>query len=207
MLPDPEPVDETPTIDAPAPATDAPGGPVWWAIVAVVALLAVIAGVTTLARQPPAPASIQRLAELLVDPPGHTTTMSMSNDPVTGKRLVAFGNGTGPGEIWTVTRAWESPGTNRGGWLNLTQYETEDQARVGFTAAAEAMRLVSLTPQVVPGHPDAVFEVAQQPLDGSTVQIVTGAGVKGTIVVWGLSSIDSADWLRQIITEQLGRLP
>jgi len=44
-------------------------------------------------------------------------------------------------------------------------------------------------------------------LVGSTVQPVAGAGVKGTIVVWGLSASDTVDWLRQIITDQLGRLP
>jgi hypothetical protein len=31
--------------------------------------------------------------------------------------------------------------------------------------------------------------------------------VKGTIVVWGLSNTDTVDRLRQIITDQLGRLP
>lgn len=44
-------------------------------------------------------------------------------------------------------------------------------------------------------------------LDGSTVQPVAGAGVKGAIVVWGLSVSDTVDWLWQIITDQLGRLP
>jgi hypothetical protein len=207
MLPDPQPVDDTPTTGPSAPATDPPSGRVWWAIVGVVALLVVIGGVTALALQPPGPASVEKLAELLVDPAGRTTHLQLSIDPETGERLVVSGNGTGPGERWTVTRDWTGPGTNRGGWLNLTQYETEDQARTGFTRAVEAMRLVSLTPQVVPSHPDAYFEVGEIPREGSIVQIVTGAGVKGTIVVWGLSNTDTVDWLRRIITDQLGRLP
>lgn len=151
MLPDPEPVDVTPTAGASAPDTHAPRGRVWWVVVGVVALLAVIGGARALgvALQPPGPASVERLAELLVDPAGRTTAMSMSIDPRTGERLVV-GMGTGPGERWAVTRHWGVPGTNSGGWLNLTQYETEDQARVGFTAAATALRLGSVTARSSP---------------------------------------------------------
>ena len=148
MLPDPVPVDETPTDNAPpamatttgapAPAIGAPLGLVWWAIVGITALLAVVGGATALALQPPGPASVPKLADLLVDPAGRTTRMSMSIDPETGDKLVVFG-ATGPGDRWTVTRAWRSSGTSpdsNSGWLNLTQYQTEDQARVGFTLAA-----------------------------------------------------------------------
>ncbi len=209
MLPDPEPVDVTPTIGPSAPVTDAPRRRVRWAIVGVVALLAVIGGPSALrhARQPPGPASVEKLAELLVDPAGRTTEMSMSIDPKTGERLIVYGLGTGPGERWTVTRTWTGAGTNPGGWLNLTQYETEDQARAGFTAAATSLGLGSATPQELPGHPDAFFEVGKMHLVGSTAQPVAGAGVKGTIVVWGLSTSDTVDWLQQMISDQLGRLP
>ena len=131
----------------------------------------------------------------------------MSLDPDTGAQVVFF-SANGPGERWTVTLHWNAPGTNHdSGWLNLTKYETADQAGTGFSLAAEAMRLTSLTLQLVPGHPDASYKVGEPYHTGSSVEPVTGVGVKGTIVVYGLSTTDTVEWLRQIILEQIGRLP
>jgi hypothetical protein len=195
---EPVPVPTIPADPVPPPASTR-GGLWWWIIVGSVALAATVVAGLVIALQHSSPSSADELASLLVVPKDRTTNtvkISIEGQP--------RGGSSAQGVRWSVSQAWNDPG-GHSGIVSLTQYQTEDQAKAALARVAQA------TPgarQDVPGHPDAFFTAGKSiGLLGLSIQPSGGAGVKGTVVASVFATSEDPGFLRQLLTQQLDRLP
>jgi hypothetical protein len=193
-----EPVPPVPAEPAPQPAGGR-GGAWWWIVIGSVALAATLVAGVVIALQHESPSSADDLASLLVTPSDRATStvkISIESQP--------RGGSSAQGVRWSVTQTWNDQG-GHSGIVTLTQYQTADQAKAALTRVSAA---TPGTRHDIPGHPGAFFTAGKAiGLFGLSIQPSGGAGAKGTVVASVFATSLDPDFLRQLLIQQLDRLP
>jgi hypothetical protein len=182
---------ESAPVEAPAPAPPRSGNLLWWIIVGAVVLAAVITAGTVIALRPSEPQSVQELAALIVVPPNSSLSQTITSVPpsdATGIR-------------WRASRPW-IVGLAQGGTVTLTQYQTADQA----AAALDRFVHTSAQHQDIPGRSGAYY-LSTPGVPGLPFQAGTAIGRRSTILATAFGTGVDANFIQQLLGQQLDRLP
>jgi hypothetical protein len=188
----------------PAPRRRVPW--LWITVGAAAAIaLVIVAVVVTAVTRPDGPSSVDALRDLLIDVPGHQTTVATHDGPVAP--AAGSPNAANNGVRWSATRSW-TDGQRQGG-VTLTQFDSASDAATALVFLKGALPGPDSTSAGVPGLENA-FTVAGRRIDdsvaGVTLQAVFAYGAKGTILILAYSNADPVETVRGLLVAQANRL-